>query len=104
MVPDVGVGRNVPDIVPGWRDIGRAGVAVVRGQHQITRWASGFCAKCNESFYMITYAHAELHGYDSPDRMAREADFLMWNRHDTANYFIQRKKKEQPTVRTADCS
>ena len=22
------------------------------------------------------------------------ADFLMWNRHDTANYFIQRKKKK----------
>ena len=42
---------------------------------------------------MITYAHAELHGYDSPDMMAREADFLMWNRHDTANYFIQRKKR-----------
>ena len=52
-------------------------------------WAGTFLI----SFYMITYAHAERHGYDSPDKMAREADFLMWNRHDTANYFIKRKKR-----------
>lgn len=93
MVPGMGVVLYVCDVIPAGCHCRRAGVAVVRGQHQITRLASGFCAKCNESFYMITYAHAELHGYDSPDKMAREADFLMWNRHDTANYFLKRKKR-----------
>ena len=100
MVPDVGMGRNIPDIVPGRCDSRRAGVAVVRqaGQQKITKWSSGFCTICKKGFHMVTFAHAAKHGYDDPTRMAREADFLIWNHLDTRNAWIKRKGTQSTAI------
>ena len=43
-----------------------------------SRWRSGVCKLCNEYFECITFAHAELHGYKTPDEMAKKADFIDW--------------------------
>ena len=43
-----------------------------------SRWRCGVCKKCDELFECITFAHAELHGYKTPDEMAKKADFIDW--------------------------
>ena len=43
-----------------------------------SRWRCGVCKKCDEFFECITFAHAELHGYKTPDEMAKKADFIDW--------------------------
>ena len=49
-----------------------------------SRWGSGVCTRCNEYFEVITFWHAEKHGYKHPDEMARKADFIIWDKFTVA--------------------
>lgn len=36
-----------------------------------TRWVPGFCTICKEPYEFITHEHAKLHGFASPNEMAK---------------------------------
>lgn len=38
---------------------------------KMTRYSPGFCSICQDYYNVITKDHARMHGFDSPDEMAK---------------------------------
>lgn len=52
----------------------RGNVNVVFNQNEKrpkTRWTPGFCSICQDYYSVITYDHARMHGFNTPDEMAK---------------------------------
>lgn len=41
---------------------------IVRAKH-FTKWSPGKCLICNEAYDLLSYVHAEKHGFASPEEM-----------------------------------
>lgn len=67
-----------------------------------SRWGSGVCKKCDEYFEVITFLHAEKHGFKHPNEMAEKADFIVWDRFAVDSSKILRKMNKDFDVTKSD--
>ena len=47
---------------------------IVVGTKRHSRWSSGICQMCGEFFQMITFEHANKHGFARPEDMAKNGN------------------------------
>lgn len=60
------------------------------------------CLKCNEYFEVLTFGHAEKHGFKHPNDMAKKADFIQWDKFTVAPSNILRKMETEYDVTKND--